>query len=278
MDEDHTVLLAKLVACIVIFLMGLGAGLPTIMMKKTGNQEYLGLANTFAAGVFLAVALCHLLPEAAQEIELQHPDINDRFPIAFILCLLGFVIVLTIERVIFSAHGHGHSHGHGNNHSVMTSLIDTENEGGAVPMSPISGYVLLLALSLHGTTEGMALGLQDEVGVDNPILIAIVAHKWAESMALGIAFSPLPQRQAIGLVTTFSLSTPIGVILGILLSQLLSPIAVSYVMALAAGSFVYIGACEMVSEEFRQGQDNGKRLGCFIVGIVTMVLLKGFTE
>jgi len=50
-------------------------------------------------------------------------------------------------------------------------------------------YLLTLAMSVHASFAGLALGLQNEMTGFIGMFIAIIAHKWAESMTIGISFA-----------------------------------------------------------------------------------------
>ena len=50
--------------------------------------------------------------------------------------------------------------------------------------SNLTPYLLLIALSIHGFFEGLALGIQEEYNSIFILAIAILAHKWAESFTL----------------------------------------------------------------------------------------------
>ena len=50
----------------------------------------------------------------------------------------------------------------------------------------ITPYLLLLALSLHGFFEGVALGVQSSLSGVLKLVFAILAHKWAEAFTLVI--------------------------------------------------------------------------------------------
>lgn len=54
------------------------------------------------------------------------------------------------------------------------------------PKSNLTPYLLLVALSLHGFFEGVALGIQQEVQGILFLAIAILSHKWAEAFTLVI--------------------------------------------------------------------------------------------
>jgi len=52
------------------------------------------------------------------------------------------------------------------------------------PKSSLTPFLLLIALSLHGFFEGIALGIQVELEGVFFLAIAIISHKWAEAFTL----------------------------------------------------------------------------------------------
>jgi zinc transporter ZupT len=52
------------------------------------------------------------------------------------------------------------------------------------PKSNLTPFLLLIALSLHGFFEGIALGIQGELDGVLFLAAAILAHKWAEAFTL----------------------------------------------------------------------------------------------
>jgi len=54
--------------------------------------------------------------------------------------------------------------------------------------SNITPFLLLVALSLHGFFEGLALGIQGEIKDTLFLAVAIISHKWAEAFTLVIEF------------------------------------------------------------------------------------------
>ena len=54
----------KIIFIFGIFILASVIGLIPILMKKFKESEILlGMANTFAAGVFIAIALIHIMPD-----------------------------------------------------------------------------------------------------------------------------------------------------------------------------------------------------------------------
>lgn len=110
-------------------------------------------------------------------------------------------------------------------------------------------YVLLLILSVHSFLAGLALGTSDSTDSAIGIVVAIVCHKGSAAMALGVTLvkNGVPRRRYIGLMSLFSMVTPLGVGVGMLVySQLHGTRAIQTVSgvigALSAGSFLYIAS------------------------------------
>merc|ERR1712105_108184 len=104
--------------------------------------------------------------------------------------------------------GHGHHHSHATHslfqHSALRSLM------------------LLIALSFHSVFEGMAIGLQDSSASLVSIFIAVIVHKavMAFSLGLNIAGSDLSPKSFLISNIIFAISSPIGVGIGIGVSDL----------------------------------------------------------
>lgn len=137
----------KIVYIFCIFIISCFGLIPVIFKKVRAFPNAISIMNCFAGGVFLAMALVHILPEAVEQYEaamtgkpsghshrlLQDADGHEEdehddhdheeeevaaeteeegelFPLPYLLFFLGYVIVLFIDRVVFK-HAHGHDHG-----------------------------------------------------------------------------------------------------------------------------------------------------------------------
>jgi zinc transporter 1/2/3 len=108
----------KIVCIFILFFIALGAGLVPIKVKACArNVEVLGIANAFAGGVFLSIALMHNLPEAVETYEdYLHPHNgnsyqsdtpnhgDDGFPLPYFLVFCGYVLILLVDKVLFDTH------------------------------------------------------------------------------------------------------------------------------------------------------------------------------
>ena len=63
---------------------------------------------------------------------------------------------------------------------------------------------------------GLALGLVTNIHQAYSIFIAIISHKWSESLAIGSSYPPTKPQRTIGIITICFLATlaPLGVVIG----------------------------------------------------------------
>lgn len=135
-------------------------------------------------------------------------------------------------------------------------------------------FVLMIALSVHSIFEGLAVGIASTLGDLGTLLIAVVIHKGAASSALGISLvKTFPEDFSLcrWLVFTFSLSTPVGVITGMILEG--GAVMDVVCNSLAAGSFVYIACSEVIVEEFTIPGGRWMKLLFYLIGVVIIFSL-----
>ena len=174
-------------------------------------------------------------------------------------------------------HGHDHAHGaHEDDDECHEHDHDDEEEhiGHSHSHGNVMSFVLLLALSVHSIVEGVALGVMHDANSTIVLFIAIIGHKWAEALALGVALSKssIPPRRSIAYVIFYACCSPAGLAVGWATEKVLSS-ATGFVTACAAGTFVYVGATEIVVEEFfsRSGSENSwRKLLAFFVGLAAI--------
>jgi zinc transporter ZupT len=147
---------------------------------------------------------------------------------------VGILIPLFVEKIWYK-------HDHSQIGSILTE--STSGEGGAKKM--LSTLMLVVTLSVHALIEGrrqiehkidvrlqqwlsnlfslgLALGVEDRISDATTILIAILAHKFFAGFALGVSLvkGNLTTRRVIQSVGLFAVTTPVGILLGLLLTSL----------------------------------------------------------
>ena len=117
-DEESNstaVLWTKIGFIIASFLEALIAGMiPTWSTSCRENPKILGIANSFAGGVFMAIAFMHITPEMVETwaslpinmhmedgVEVENEKI---FPLPELLIFVGYTIILIIDKVLFDTH------------------------------------------------------------------------------------------------------------------------------------------------------------------------------
>lgn len=243
----------------------LGLGWAARWNRGAGRGQ--GLANAFAAGIFLGTGLLHFAVEAQRSWE----AVGSAYPWAGLLALSAFMALLFVEHVALSdaAHSMVHAHSLGAHEHHRQEAFSAAKTG--------KGLGVLLALSLHSFLAGLALGVAHDLTRVSLAATGILAHKLTEGFALGTVLgTDLPARRARLAGWGFAVATPIGILLG---AVALSPMAKSggvfaaVFSSLAAGTFLYIGAFDLLQDEFvRPGGRVAKWiLAC--LGVVVSALL-----
>jgi solute carrier family 39 (zinc transporter), member 1/2/3 len=150
----------KIAAAIFIFLVTVIAVFYPFKIRKHPHLHHLlDFADAFASGVFLGAALFHMLPEATGQLQLLFPELH--YPLAGLLCVSGFLLLLFLERLSVSK---------SKNYSTIP-------------------YVLGVIIIIHSLIEGAVLGINTEFSALSIIFMAVIAHKGSESFALSVTLS-----------------------------------------------------------------------------------------
>lgn len=148
---------------------------------------------------------------------------------------------------------HGHSHGgggHGHSHA-----IDIFNQS-----SGLRCFILMIALGIHASFEGVALGLQDEVGKLVNLFIGVLVHECLVSFAMGISLAK--QNLKVGTIIKVSLllcsMIPVGNVVGIAIGVVhtfAGSLTSAILQAIAAGTFLYVIFLEILPAEINDPHD-----------------------
>lgn len=208
--------LYKALSALLIFAIAAAMAIPAITKKRLpAHSERVELGDAFASGIFLGAALLHLLPDA--QAAFLHQGALSHYPWPEFICALGFLFLLLLERLSLN--------------------FDSPQTKHSIP------YLLALTLMVHALIEGGALGVSPSFTETSFLLIAISAHKGAESFALCTLLlrHQLSLKTVIYLVLIFTLMTPLGIASGTWLSTGNNESLIEGIFtAFAAGTFLYI--------------------------------------
>jgi zinc transporter 1/2/3 len=246
------VVAVKLALLVAILVVGAaGAVLPLMRRGAASNDRLLGWGNAFAAGVFLAAGLVHMIPEADR----TWAALGQRAPIAFALAALAFALMLLVEHVLLPEQAHEEVHAPPGERFARLARRDL-NGGAGDGHEAMSAYAVLTALSIHSLLAGLALGAEPELSQALVISLAIIAHKSAAGFALGVSLarSALPVRASWILVALFASATPIGGVIGAIVGASvrgdLGAAIEAVFLSIAGGTFVYVATFDILRDEF----------------------------
>jgi len=119
---------------------------------------------------------------------------------------------------------------------------------------------LIVALSIHSATDGLALGIQGEIPAISAtkwsLFSALCIHKVPEGLALGslLIGAGLHRGAALGWVAAVEATTLVGGVIGYFFLSNISTFWLGLIMAEVGGGFVYLAAHALLGEMLRHGK------------------------
>lgn len=148
------------------------------------------------------------------------------------------------QRHVHSHNGGGHIHTH--------IPVDLNDDGFIANMK---GLLIVLALSIHELFEGLAVGLESTEEGAWYFFGAVAAHKLVISFCIGVELVNIGTKAWLSIVyvVTFAIVSPIGIGIGILLSEMGNSDAFAVpsviLQGLASGTLLYVIFFEVLSKE-----------------------------
>lgn len=179
--------------------------------------------------------------------------------------LAGFLLMLILEgsgighAVHEEHHDHTDEHGHGHVHHGTP------------------GWMLVLGLSLHAVTDGIAIGAAAATGsaaLTMTILFAIIIHKAPVAFSLGIfsMHEREERKDTIRDVVIFALSTPVMMVLAFYALSDLDLHLIGLAMLFSAGTFLYIATVDTLPD-IHNPETGKKAMMYLLVGVAILVAL-----
>lgn len=223
-----------------------------VLTLKFSKKAIIFLVS-FSAGVLLGESFLHILPEIV--------EINNSY-IIWMLVLSGIIFFFILEKIIFWRHCHiPTSHKHPHPIGIMNLVGDGIHNfiDGAI----IAGaYLLNFELGIATTIAVMAHEIPQEIGD-----FGVLVHAgYSRGKALFFNF-------CTSIISIF------GAILIFLIGSRLENIFI-YILAIAAGGFIYIATVDLMPELKKESHTLASlgQLLSIIGGIISMVILKIIIE
>ncbi|KAK7371797.1 hypothetical protein VNO80_05162 [Phaseolus coccineus] len=259
----------------ILFASAVGVTLPLlskIFPALHPEKDFFFMVKAFAAGVILSTGFIHVLPDAFQKLTppclCNHPWPDFSFAgFVAMLAAIGTLMVDSLATAYFKkstlrnmdgvvdeedlhnphATHHDHSHAHASMPSPSTNLLRHR----------VISQVLELGIVVHSVIIGISLGASESPKTIRPLIAALTFHQFFEGMGLGgcISQARLKRRAVIIMALFFSLTTPVGIAIGMIISggydenEPRALIVEGVLNAASAGILIYMSLVDLLAPD-----------------------------
>ena len=167
--------------------------------------------------------------------------------------------------------------GSGIGRAVHEEHHDHDDDHGHEHVHHGNGWFLVLGLTLHAATDGLAVGAAIATGslsLTAAVAFAVLIHKGPAAFSLGV-FSMHERKErndSIRDVVIFSLATPVMIFLAYFVLHALATSTIGLAMLFSAGTFLYVATVDTLPD--MHNPETGKKAMQFVlVGVAIMVAL-----
>lgn len=243
------------------------------------------IIKCFAAGVILSTSLVHVLPDAFTalsdcQVSSHHPWKD--FPFSGLVTLIGVLMALLVD---LTATSHVDNHGHTSTPNHYTPIgtaaelaatkrksaecgielggdrkMEDEEEALLKMKQRLVSQVLEIGIIFHSVIIGVTMGMSQNQCTIRPLVAALAFHQIFEGMGLGgcIAQAGFSFGTTSYMCFMFSVTTPMGIILGMIIFSLTgyddsSPNALileGLLGSLSSGILIYMGLVDLIALDF----------------------------
>jgi zinc and cadmium transporter len=231
-------------------------GAALLLWRRTFSPKLLTGLLSFAAGTFLSAVFFEMLPEAVESVSEPHP--------IFIFALFGFASFFVLERL------------------SMRYLVDRSKHAHADHTESLP-LLMIIGDSIHNFIDGIVLGLTylANPALALPTALAIATHEIPQEIADAVVFLKLgwSKKRILKLNVYQSLLTVPGVFIGLWFGSIFES-TLPYLLALAAGIFLYIAASDLIPEIHHSTGHKNVAIAVvpFVSAIVFMYILLGLSH
>lgn len=216
-------------------------------------SRWLAPMVSYAAGVLLAAAFLHLLPEAFSQA--------DSIEALFAVTLAGLFGFFLLEKVALWRHDHEHgSTGAGRNSRI--------------------GLLIVVGDGFHNFVDGVliAAAFMTDTALGVATTLAIIAHEIPQEVGdfMVLLNAGYNRRRALLLNFASSLMAIAGGVLGYLALDDARE-ATPYVLVLAAASFIYIAVADLIPEMHRRSDPRSSVVQIVFIGVGIGTILLSHT-
>ncbi len=245
-----------LIAVIIVSSITIFAAAP-FLLKKQVSQHLLIFLLSFSVGTLLATVFLHFVPEIFTHLS---EDGTPAFLLPALLVIAGFLMFFLLERLV-----HWH-------HNKDCTSEKEPGHAHAYHLAPIN----LIGDGVHNFIDGMVIAASFLVSIPTGIAstIAIIAHEIPQELAdMGVLlYAGMERRKAIFYNFLAGAVAVLGAVIALFLANFADNF-VGFMLPIAAGSFLYIAASNLVPELHRHCgmKDTILHVFAILLGVALMV-------
>jgi zinc transporter ZupT len=208
---------------------------------------------SFAAGTLLGVTLFAIVPESL--------NYSGVWPVVG-AAATGYLLFYFISKHV---------------HHVCPACAASHFDADATRHFSEIATALIVALAIHSTTDGLALGIQQDAPSTDAtkwsLFSALCIHKVPEGLALGslLIGAGLRREAALGWVAAVEATTLLGGAIGMLWLAKVSTFWIGLIMANVGGGFLYLAMHAVLGEMLKHGKT--LVLTSFFIGVALIAVL-----
>ena len=233
------------------YAFALGGGAISTLLQLT--HKPLCALISLAAGTLLGVTLFAILPESVTN--------SGWLPVG-LAAASGYALFFFVSKYV---------------HHVCPACAASHFDADATKHFSEIASALIVALAIHSTTDGVALGIGQGAAVSAAgkwsLFSALCIHKLPEGLALGslLIGAGLPRGRALGWVAAVEATTLLGGAIGFFALANTSTFWLGLFMANVGGGFLYLAAHALLGEMLKHGK--GLVLTSFSLGVALIAVL-----
>jgi len=242
-----------ILAVVVVSLLSL-IGVFAISLKETTLDRILFVLLSFSAGSILGAAYLDLLPEAIEFLG------EEQLSTVALYITLGFLGFFFLERFLYWYHGHVHGY-----ESKVEEKMTVKK----------FVYLNVIGDGIHNLIDGMiiAAGFFIAIPVGVATTVAVIFHELPQEIGdFGVlVYGGFTRHKAL----LFNFLSALTAVVGVLISNYFSMSIVNFVgflVALAAGGFIYLAASELIPE-IQKEENIEKSMIQFVLFILGIALI-----
>src|SRR5947208_6674629 len=204
-------------------------------LLRLGHKPLCALIS-FAAGTLLGVTLFAIIPESLE---------NSSWWAMALAAVTGYALFFFIIKYV---------------HHVCPACAASHFDADATRHFTEIATALIVALAIHSTMDGLALGIQVETPAMDvtrwTLFTALCIHKVPEGLALGslLIGAGLHRSAALGWVAAVEATTLLGGVIGYFFLTKVSTFWLGVIMAHVGGGFIYLAAHALLGEMLKHGK------------------------